>query len=128
VFLTTHYMEEAQRLADRVAIIAAGEIVASGTPDELGDRENRPTRITFRLPEGVAVADLPDALAVSSGANGSVEVVTDDPTTALNTVTGWALSRGLALESLECRRPSLEDIYLELTGADEPQPDEVGVS
>ncbi len=49
VFLTTHYMDEAQRLADRVAIIAAGEIVASGTPEDLGDRESQPAKISYRL-------------------------------------------------------------------------------
>jgi ABC-2 type transport system ATP-binding protein len=53
VFLTTHYMEEAQRLADRVAIIANGEIVAEGAPDQLGGRESLASRISFRLPAGL---------------------------------------------------------------------------
>ncbi len=59
VFLTTHYMDEAQRLADRVAIIARGAIVAEGRPDELGDRERRPATISFRLPAGVSASELP---------------------------------------------------------------------
>jgi ABC-2 type transport system ATP-binding protein len=119
VFLTTHYMEEAQRLAGRVAIIAAGEIVAEGTPDELGEREARPARITFRLPAGTGPAELPTELAPEPSGNGAVEISTTDPVGALNALTGWALSRGVELEALECRRPSLEDVYLELTGAGE---------
>jgi ABC-2 type transport system ATP-binding protein len=118
VFLTTHYMEEAQRLADRVAIIAAGEIVAEGTPDELGDREGRPALITFRLPAGVDPAELPDEVASGRSVNGAVEISTAEPVRALNALTGWALGRGVELEGLECRRPSLEDVYLELTGTD----------
>jgi ABC-2 type transport system ATP-binding protein len=97
VFLTTHYMDEAQRLADRVAVIAAGEVVARGTPEDLGDRESRPARISYRE-------------------NGrQVELETDDPVRALNELTGRALAEGAELEGLEVRRPSLEDVYLELT-------------
>jgi ABC-2 type transport system ATP-binding protein len=116
VFLTTHYMDEAQRLAGRVAIIAAGRIVAAGTPDELGERESRPATITFRLPDGVGPRDLPERLGAGPGSNGSAEIVTRDPVGVLNALTGWALDREIELEALECRRPSLEDVYLELTG------------
>ncbi|HEX2128570.1 MAG TPA: ABC transporter ATP-binding protein [Solirubrobacterales bacterium] len=122
VFLTTHYMEEAQRLAGRVAIIADGEIVAEGTPDELGEREDRPALITFRLPDGVGPGELPRDLEAAASGNGVVEIATADPVGALNALTGWALDRKLDLEGLECRRPSLEDIYLELTGV--PDTDE----
>jgi ABC-2 type transport system ATP-binding protein len=97
VFLTTHYMDEAQRLADRVAIIAAGEIVAAGTPEELGNRESLPTRISYRL-------------------NGErVSLETSTPVAELAQLTARALDQGLALEDLEVKRPTLEDIYLELT-------------
>jgi ABC-2 type transport system ATP-binding protein len=97
VFLTTHYMDEAQHLADRVAVIAAGEVVARGTPEDLGDREGRPARISYRE-------------------NGrAVELETDDPVRVLNELTGRALAEGTQLEGLEVRRPSLEDVYLELT-------------
>jgi ABC-2 type transport system ATP-binding protein len=97
VFLTTHYMDEAQRLADRVAVIAAGEVVARGTPEGLGDRESRPAKITYRE-------------------NGrEVEVESADPVATLNELTGRALADGVELEGLEVRRPSLEDVYLELT-------------
>jgi ABC-2 type transport system ATP-binding protein len=122
VFLTTHYMDEAQALADRVAIIARGEIVAEGKPDELGERDERPARISFRLPAGVSASELPGELsAVSGTANGAVLLEAADPVLALNSLTGWALDRGVRLEGLEVRRPSLEDVYLELT--DQPPED-----
>jgi ABC-2 type transport system ATP-binding protein len=116
VFLTTHYMDEAQRLADRVAIIARGEVVARGTPEDLGDRENQPATVSFRLPPDVAVGELPGELAVgATNGSGTVALSTDDPVAALNRLTGWALDRGVDLEGLEVRRPSLEDVYLSLT-------------
>ncbi len=117
VFLTTHYMDEAQRLADRVMIIAAGRIVAAGRPDELGDREDRPARISFRVPQGEA-AQLPD-LGATADANGLVAVSAADPVPVLNRLTGWALERGVTLENLEVRRPSLEDVYLEMTATEQ---------
>jgi ABC-2 type transport system ATP-binding protein len=97
VFLTTHYMDEAQRLADRVTIISGGEIVARGTPEDLGDRESRPARISYR--EG----------------GREVALETTTPVQTLNELTGRALAEGLELEGLEVTRPSLEDVYLELT-------------
>jgi ABC-2 type transport system ATP-binding protein len=116
VFLTTHYMDEAQRLADRVAIISAGEIVAEGTPADLGNREDRPAQISFELPERLALSDLPAGIAAAAElANGAVRLTSERPVELLNELTGWALERSLALEGLEVRRPSLEDIYIELT-------------
>jgi ABC-2 type transport system ATP-binding protein len=114
VFLTTHYMEEAQALADRVAIIAGGQIVAQGSPGELAGRGDAATRISFRLPAGIAGADLPQALAATVG-NGEVRVQADDPVPLLHELTSWALERRIPLAELEVRRPSLEDVYLELT-------------
>ncbi len=121
VFLTTHYMDEAQALADRVAIIAAGRIVASGAPGELGGRAGAGSAISFRLPDGVGAQDLPAEVARairSEGgerANGEVRFRTDQPVAVLNALTRWALSRDLELAGLEVRQPSLEDVYLELT-------------
>jgi ABC-2 type transport system ATP-binding protein len=97
VFLTTHYMDEAQRLADRVAIIAGGEVVARGAPEELGGRESRPSRISYRQ------------------GGQEMELETTTPVETLNELTGRALAEGLELEGLEVSRPSLEDVYLELT-------------
>jgi ABC-2 type transport system ATP-binding protein len=122
IFLTTHYMEEAQELADRVAIIAGGRIVAQGSPEELSGRDGRTTRIRFRLPAGVPAGELPgglvsdaDGMATSAG---EVEIRADDPVRALNELTAWALERRIPLAGLEVRQPNLEDVYLELTAAD----------
>jgi ABC-2 type transport system ATP-binding protein len=115
IFLTTHYMEEAQELADRVAIISSGEIVAEGTPAAIGGRALAATEIRFQLPGG-AVAELPLAIAGDAKVeNGAVSVRTEKPVEALNALTNWALERGHDLQDLEVRRPSLEDVYLELT-------------
>jgi ABC-2 type transport system ATP-binding protein len=114
VFLTTHYMDEAQYLADRVAVIAEGRIVAEGPPSSLGGRDSRATLVRFRLPDPVK---LPAALArAASRSNGHVAIRTDTPTRVLYDLTAWAISRGIELEGLDVTRPSLEDIYLELTG------------
>jgi ABC-2 type transport system ATP-binding protein len=101
VFLTTHYMDEAQRLADRVTIIADGEIVARGTPADLGNRGGQPVTIRYR----------------SAGREISVETTT--PVETLHELTGAALASGESLEDLEVTRPSLEDVYLELTAPEE---------
>jgi ABC-2 type transport system ATP-binding protein len=117
VFLTTHYMEEAQELADRVAIIASGRIVAEGPPDELGGADDT-VEVRFRLPPGVAIEELPPAARVAaqtSLGNGVVAMHTDKPVEALHELTGWALQRGVSLPALEVRRASLEDVYLRLT-------------
>jgi ABC-2 type transport system ATP-binding protein len=114
VFLTTHYMDEAQRLADRVAIIAEGRIVAEGRPDEIGDREERPATIAFRLNGHADLPELGDAS--TRDPEGNIVITTAAPVEALHRLTGWALERGLDLEGLEVSRPNLEDIYLELTG------------
>jgi ABC-2 type transport system ATP-binding protein len=122
VFLTTHYMEEAQALADRVAILAAGRIVAEGPPDELADRDERGTTISFRLPQGASDSELPASVRELARVDGlAVSLRVSDPVPVLHELTGWAAGRGVDLPGLEVRRPSLEDIYLELTeGGNEP--------
>ncbi|MGI8462274.1 MAG: ATP-binding cassette domain-containing protein [Solirubrobacterales bacterium] len=116
VFLTTHYMEEAQALADRVAVIARGRIVATGTPADIGDRESHPARITFRLPEGTTLADLPiDGSDEVSESDGLASLRVAEPVALLSRLTGWSIENGVDLNGLEVRRPTLEDIYLELT-------------
>ncbi|MDX6607230.1 MAG: type transport system ATP-binding protein [Solirubrobacterales bacterium] len=118
VFLTTHYMDEAQALADRVAIISAGRIVASGSPEELGGERESRTEISFRLPAGVDAANLPDGVRAAARIDaGAVSLSADDPIPVLRELTNWATDRGVGLPGLEVRRPSLEDVYLELTEA-----------
>ena len=119
VMLTTHYMDEAQELADRVAVIAAGEIIAVGTPDDLGGRAEAASTVSFDRPAGGGVADPQAAVSgewLSDG--GRLVLRTPDPTRSLNELTGWALARGIELGHLEVTRPSLEDVYLELTGTE----------
>ena len=117
ILLTTHYMDEAQNLADKVAIIAGGLIVAEGSPESLGGRDVAEAVISFRLPDGVAVADLPGGLPDGLQRHEDrVLLRTGAPTRTLNLLTGWALARGEELEALTVARPSLEDVYLRLTG------------
>jgi ABC-2 type transport system ATP-binding protein len=117
IMLTTHYMEEAQALADRVAVIADGQIVACGPPASLGGRDTAQTRIRFAQPDGRLVAELPAGAVVRDGA---VTVQSAEPTRTLHELTGWALRHGTVLAGLTVQRPSLEDVYLRLTGYPEP--------
>jgi ABC-2 type transport system ATP-binding protein len=100
IVLTTHYLEEAQELADRVAIVKDGRILADGHPRELGAGAPH-YRIAYRDPEGELV-----------------QLDTDDPTTVLHELTEAALARGGRLEELSVARPTLEEVYLELTSDD----------
>ena len=114
VLLTTHYMDEAQFLANKVAVIANGKIVAEGTPDSLGDRQTAQSIISFTVDTPLK-APLPVEGAVVAP-NGNAELRSVDPTTDLHAITGWALDNGIGLADLSVTRPTLEDVYLELTG------------
>ncbi len=114
IFLTSHSMDEVQYLADRVAIIAAGRVVAEGTPDTLAGREKAAATIRFRLPSGAA--DLSAQLRALARADaGDIELETMDPTRTLYELTSWAVQAGISLEGLEVTRPTLEDVYLQIT-------------
>ncbi len=114
ILLTTHYMDEAQALADRVAIIAAGRIVAEGPPSTLTGRSRRVTLIRFRLPpKAPALPRAIKAMATESAAG--FEIRTERPTATLHELTGWAIAKKVPLDGLEVARPTLEDVYLELT-------------
>jgi ABC-2 type transport system ATP-binding protein len=114
IFLTSHQMDEVQYLADRVAIISAGRVVAEGTPDTLAGREKAAAIVRFQLPSGAV--ELPERLRAEARIDGGgVAVETKDPTRTLYELTSWAVQAGISLEGLEVTRPSLEDVYLKIT-------------
>jgi ABC-2 type transport system ATP-binding protein len=120
IVLTTHYMDEAQQLADRVAVLAGGTVVASGEPASIGGRDLGEALVSFRLPADLAAADLPGELpGTVELRDGRASLRTTNPTRALHALTGWALARGQELDSLAVTRPSLEDVYLRLTTSEE---------
>ena len=116
IFLTTHFMDEAQYLAGRAAVIRKGEIVAEGTPGTLGGRDHMQTRVRFKVPDGKPVP--PEARATPM-ADGSFELRTDNPTHVVHDLTASALDLGFVFDVLEVTQPSLEDVYIELTGGEE---------
>ena len=117
VLLTTHYMDEAQALADRVIVIAAGQIVAEGPPESIGGRADGAAQIRFLLPDNVTIDQLP--VSAEDAGDGAVLVTTPTPTAALHSLTSWAIAHGGELAQLSVTRPSLDDVYVALTA----QPD-----
>ncbi|HEY6378973.1 MAG TPA: ABC transporter ATP-binding protein [Candidatus Dormibacteraeota bacterium] len=115
ILLTTHYMDEAQHLADRIAVIAHGELIAEGDAASIGGRDKAAAQIRFALPDSVDPASLPVAAVA---ADGIFLLETDHPTRVLAELTGWAVAHDLELPGLSVSRPSLEDVYLELTRDD----------
>ena len=117
IFLTTHYMEEAERLADRIAVIAAGRIVAEGAPETLGSRDRMAATISFTLPAGIRPHDLSRGLRPVTQVDdqGRATILTETPLVQLLQLSGWAIAADIDLPDLEVRRPTLEDVYLELT-------------
>jgi ABC-type multidrug transport system ATPase subunit len=114
ILLTTHYLDEAQYLADRIIVIAAGRLTWQGTPEALIARTGHAAVIGFDLPAGVAAADLPRLPGQLRVNDQRVEVETADPTEALHTLTGWALAGAAPLSGLALARRSLEEAYLDL--------------
>jgi ABC-2 type transport system ATP-binding protein len=120
VLLSSHYMDEVEALAQRVAVLARGQIVASGPPASLGGRDQGRVSIRFTVPHGVAVTDLPVTPSHVDGA--AIEINTDDELVVLNKITKWALENQLPLTGLSVTRETLEDVYLTLTGdASDPE-------
>jgi ABC-2 type transport system ATP-binding protein len=112
VLLTTHYLDEAEHLADRVGVLANGRLVAEGAPAELVAAAPA-TTITFTVPDGVS----PDQLALPAGARvdtANVSIETERPTAVLAAVSARAVALGIELGGLDVRRPSLEDVFLTL--------------
>ncbi len=110
ILLTTHYMDEAEYLADTLAVISGGTIVSTGSPSTIGGSEYRRATVSFRA------TGRPPGTEDWNHDGGIFSVVTDDSTRVLNRLTSWALAEGVTLIDLEVTRPSLEDIYLSLTG------------
>ncbi|HXZ65394.1 MAG TPA: ABC transporter ATP-binding protein [Streptosporangiaceae bacterium] len=117
IFLTTHYMEEAEYLADRIAVLVAGKIVAEGTAATLGGRDTEASIISFTLPPDVPAGDLPAAVTASvvSSADGRIEATSRSPLHLLGVLAAWTATRDIDLPDLDVHRPTLEDIYLQLT-------------
>jgi ABC-2 type transport system ATP-binding protein len=118
VFLTTHYMDEAEYLADRIVVIAAGRVVAEGTPTTLGGRDTMASTISFTVPPEIVAGDLPDGITglPSIGADRQIKFETRDVLATVERIAAWARERRLDLADLQVTRPSLEDVYLDLVG------------
>jgi ABC-2 type transport system ATP-binding protein len=120
ILLTTHYLDEAEQLADRVGVLDAGRLIAEGPPADL-IREQTRTTVSFVLPPDVIVAELDGVVPSDASVVASrVEFSTLAPTASVAIVTGWAVSRGIELAELSVTRPTLEDVFLELVGGGEP--------
>lgn len=116
ILLTTHYMDEAQMLADRVAVIAKGEIVAEGPPDALGGRDVAGTKISFVLPQG-SPSPPPQVAGNFQVLENTWTSETETPLPLLHELAGWAVTHDVDLRSLQVSQPTLEDVYLSLTGS-----------
>lgn len=115
VLLTTHYLDEAEHIADRVGVIDAGRLIALGTPAELASAA-RGSVVTFRLPDGATAGELPPLGDGLEPDGAGWRLRTREPSSVVHSLTGWALGRGEELPALEVRRPTLEDAYLTLVG------------
>ncbi len=119
VVLTTHFLDEAEMLADTVVVVDAGRVVAAGTPSEL-TRSGAEGQIRFRAQPGLRMASLLAALPEGSTANeptpGQYLVAGDVTPQLLATLTAWCAGQGVLAEQLSVERRSLEDVFLELTG------------
>jgi ABC-2 type transport system ATP-binding protein len=121
IFLTTHYMEEAEVLADRIVVLRAGRVVAEGAPTTLGGRNRTGSEISFSLPPGVTREDLPELVraALEPGEGTRALCRSHEPLALLGSLAEWGRANGHALDDIDVRRPTLEEVYLRLT-ADEP--------
>jgi ABC-2 type transport system ATP-binding protein len=123
IFLTTHYMDEAQHLADRVAILRQGELVAVGDLAQIGAGVGAETVIRFRLPSGSSAEELGTVVGQPVELSGDVaSLKVEHPQRPLYRLTGWAEERGIVLDGLEAAHPTLEDVFLELTRAGHDHP------
>jgi ABC-2 type transport system ATP-binding protein len=117
ILLTTHYMDEAEHLADRLVVLNRGRVVADGSPEALAAGAGAQTIVSFRLPDGVEADGVPAIGITRRVAGTSVELASVSPTADVHALTQWAMNRGVELADLRLARPSLEDVYLDLTDA-----------
>lgn len=123
VLLTTHYLDEAEQLADRVGVIIKGELVEVGTPRTIGGRQRATARVTFAARGELAGRPLPEGIVATPGAGDVFAIETFDPTRVVAALSAWAAGHGEAeLPELSVTRPSLEDIYLRMVGDSEVEP------
>ncbi len=122
VLLSSHYMDEVEALAQNVAVLARGRIVATGAPSSLGGRDRGRVTIRFVLPDGAIPAALP--VTPSAIEARAVEIATDDEVAVLARILNWAIERGVELSGLSVTRATLEDTYLNLTRSDTDEPEE----
>jgi ABC-2 type transport system ATP-binding protein len=115
ILLTTHYLEEAQRLADRVGVMRAGRLLIAGTPDQLRADSDLPSLISFRLPAGVPATALPALTGPPTEAAGHLRLASSEPVADVRRITGWAIDHGVELRDFSVAPPTLEDVYLRLT-------------
>ncbi len=116
VLLTSHYLDEVQHLADRVGVMSHGRLVEESTPDALGGRDVAGTVISFRLPARLRGSEPPAGPWDQAGPAGGFTMHTDEPTRVLLALTRWACARHAELPGLTVTRPSLEEVYLRITG------------
>ncbi|MBA4180800.1 MAG: hypothetical protein C0506_09450 [Anaerolinea sp.] len=115
VLLTTHYMDEAEHLADRVGVIVAGQLIEVGTPREIGGRAAAVAHVRFRAEGTLATAPLPAMPGRVESGPPIVAVATGEPTATVSALIAWAASLGVSeIPELSVTRPSLEDVYLRL--------------
>jgi len=120
ILLTTHYIQEAESLCDRVAIVDAGKVIAIGTPRELQERSAGKSTIEIlcdRTLNGLVMPDWPDALQTRLADEGRRLIVASTrPARTLVEIVKWVDGQGIGLEDVHLARPTLEDVFIELTG------------
>jgi len=122
VVLTTHYLDEAEALADRVGVIVGGRLIEISTPRELGGRARAVAHVTFAATDALAGVPLPALRGEVRADNGRFVITTDFPTAVVSALANWAAQHGVAeIPALAVTRPSLEDTYLRMIAEQEPE-------